>query len=257
MNTGVLAFEQVCFAYRPEHRAVLRDLSLEIPSGQVTAILGPNGAGKTTLLHLALGWLTPQSGQVRLAGRPLAGYARRELGRRLALVPQREHVSFSYSLHEYALLGRAPYLSPLGMPGPNDDEIAAQALDRVGLGQMAKRAVTTLSGGERQLALIARALAQQPQLLLLDEPTSHLDLANKIRVLGLLQELAVQEVTILLTSHDPQVAAAVAAHLVLVREGQVLAAGPTPDTLTAANLSAAYGVPVQVITVRGRLIVLA
>ncbi len=252
----LLLFDQVTFGYQPDSRAVLRALSLEIKAGTVTAILGPNGAGKTTLLHLALGWLAPQSGQVQLDGQSLGSYSRRELGRWMALVPQSERIPFDYSILEYVLLGRAPYLAPLDMPGAEDCGISEQAIEQVGLGRLDGRAVTTLSGGERQLALVARALAQQPRLLLLDEPTSHLDLANKARLIKLMQELAAQGVTMLLTTHEPDVAAAIATHLVLMRDGQVYQTGSLSQVFTAEHLSATYDVPVSVTQVDGRRIAL-
>jgi iron complex transport system ATP-binding protein len=254
MNTPLLSLQNTTFGYKSQ--AVLDKLSLNINPGTVTAILGPNGAGKTTLLHLALGWLKPQTGRVLLAGRPLSSYSRSELGRWLGLVPQSESIPFEYSILEYVVLGRAPYLKPLEMPGAEDCRVAAQALEHVGLGGWGERSITSLSGGERQLALIARALAQQPRLLLLDEPTAHLDLGNKIRLLGLLRELNARQVTILLTTHEPEVAAGVATHLVLMRKGQVLHAGPLAETCNSQWLSATYGVPVQVTEVDRRQVVL-
>jgi iron complex transport system ATP-binding protein len=256
MSAPLLSFDHVTFGYQPSSRSVLRALSLQIEPGSVTAILGPNGAGKTTLLHLALGWLAPQSGQVQLGGRPLTSYSRRELGQQMALVPQSERIPFDYSILEYVLLGRAPYLSPLDMPGAEDCRISEQAIGQVGLGQLNGRAVTTLSGGERQLALVARALAQQPRLLLLDEPTSHLDLANKARLIKLMQDLAARGATLLFTTHEPDVAAAIATHLVLMREGQVYRTGPLAQVFTAEHLSATYNVPVRVTQVDGRRIAL-
>ncbi len=255
-HAPLLSFDRITFGYRHNSHLVLRALSLEIQAGSVTAILGPNGAGKTTLLHLALGWLSPQSGCVRLNGKPLGRFSRRELGQWMALVPQSERIPFDYSVLEYVLLGRAPYLSPLEMPGAQDCRISEQAIEQVGLGPLSGRAITTLSGGERQLALTARALAQQPRLLLLDEPTSHLDLANKARLLRLMQDLAAQGATLLLTTHEPEVAAAIATQLVLMRDGQVYQAGPLPQVFTAEHLSATYNAPVQVTQVDGRRIAL-
>ena len=256
MSIPLLAFDHIGFGYPPNGKTVLCALSLEIEPGTVTAILGPNGAGKTTLLHLALGWLAPQSGQVRLNGQPLRHYSRRELGQWMALVPQSERIPFEYSITEYVLLGRAPYLAPLDMPGVQDCRISEQVIEQVGLGHLNGRAITTLSGGERQLALVARALAQQPRLLLLDEPTSHLDLANKVRLLKLMRELAARGVTLLLTTHEPDVAAAIATHLVLMRDGQVYQTGPLHQVFTAEHLSATYNVPVKVTQVDGQRIAL-
>ncbi|GAB4530436.1 MAG: ABC transporter ATP-binding protein [Anaerolineae bacterium] len=256
MSTPLLSFQDVTFQYLSQSHPALHQLSLDIHPGTVTAILGPNGAGKTTLLYLALGWLKPQSGQVALNGRPLSAYSRGDLGRWMGLVPQSEHIPFEYSLLEYVLLGRAPYLKTLEMPGPQDCQIASQALEQVGLGGWEARPITQLSGGERQLLLVARALAQEPRLLVLDEPTSHLDLSNKLRLLTMLRELNDRQVTIMLTTHEPEVVAAVATYLVLMRDGQVLHTGPLAETFTSQNLSATYGMTVQVTQVDGRQIAL-
>lgn len=251
----VLAFDQVSFGYTRGQEA-LSNLSLEVPAGSVMAILGPNGAGKTTLLHMALGRLQPRLGQVMLDGRPLGSYTRRQTGQIMGLVPQSERIPFEYSLWDYALFGRTPYLHPLEMPGEADRQAALQALRQVGLDDLKLRSINSLSGGERQLAMLARALAQQPRLLLLDEPTSHLDLSNKGRLVGLLRGLLAEGVTILLTTHEPELAAMIATHLVLMRKGQVLQSGLLDQVLTASNLSACYGVPVGVLSVEGRRMIL-
>jgi iron complex transport system ATP-binding protein len=142
------------------------------------------------------------------------------------------------------------------MPGAKDCRIGEQVIEQVGLAPLSGRAITTLSGGERQLAVVARALAQQPRLLLLDEPTSHLDLANRVRILKLLRELSAQGVTLLLTTHEPDIAAAIATQLVLMRAGQVYQAGPLSQAFTTEHLTATYGVPVHVAQVDGRRIAL-
>lgn len=254
MSKPLLSFDQIAFSYRLENGLVIDGLSLGIQPGTVTALLGPNGAGKTTLLHLALGWCQPQSGRVLLDGKPLKKYSRRELGRWIGLVPQSEYIPYEYSLLEYVLLGRAPYLKALEMPRPEDYNAALQALETVGLGRLRNRSVTALSGGERQLVLVARALAQQPRLLLLDEPAAHLDLSNKIRLLDVLRSLVPQGVTILLTAHEPEVAANIATHLVLMRDGHVQHNGPLEREFTTERLSTTYGVPVQVSKVDGQRI---
>lgn len=246
MTAGLLTFRHVNFGYAESGKTVLRQLSLDIQPGTVTAILGPNGVGKTTLLHLALGWLKPQEGVILLDGQPLNQYSRRAVGQWMALVPQTERISFEYSILDYVVLGRTPYLAPLAMPTPDDYRMGMEAIEQVGLGAMAQRAVTTLSGGERQLVLVARALVQQPRLLVLDEPMSHLDLANKARLIQLLNELVAQGMTLLLTTHEPDVAAAVASHLVLMTAGRVFRAGTLADVLTSENLTSTYGIPVRV-----------
>ena len=256
MNNVLLSFEKIAFAYDANGQTVLNELSLDVEQNTVTAILGPNGVGKTTLLYLALGWRVPQRGRVLLNGKPLAAYSRREMGQWIGLVPQNEHVSFDYSLLEYVLLGRAPYLKPLSMPGRQDRELAAEALETVGLGSMIHRRVTALSGGERQLVLVARALAQQPHLLLMDEATSHLDLGNKLRLMDVVQSLTRKGITVVLTTHEPEVAASIASHLVLMRAGKVEHAGPIEEEFTGERLTVTYGVPVEVSEVSGHLIAL-
>lgn len=248
----LLRLEGVTFDYSTANGHAVENLNLEIASGTATAILGPNGAGKTTLLYLILGWLRPLKGRIWLDGRLLEGYTRRELGRRMSLVPQREHIPFEYSLLEYVLLGRAPHLPPLAMPGEADIQVAFSALERVGLGKMSHRSILTLSGGERQLVMIARALAQEPRLLLLDEPTSHLDLKNKHRVISLLRHLRAQGATLLLTTHDPEVVSALATDVILMRNGHVLKAGPFQEIFTGPSLSYLYQLPVEVVEVMGR-----
>jgi iron complex transport system ATP-binding protein len=254
--TCLLKFEHLAFGYPTATRPVLKDFNLEIGSGTVTAILGPNGAGKTTLLHLALGWLKPQNGNILLDHNPLGGYSRRALGQWLGLVPQSEHISFEYSLLEFVLLGRAPYLPSLAMPGEEDCEIAIDALQQVGLARMRNRSILSLSGGERQLVLVARALAQQPRLLLLDEPTSHLDLSNKGRLVHLLRKLSEQGVTIIFTTHEPEIASTLATHLVLMQNGRVLKTGTMEEVFTNHDLSILYQLPVSVVDVAGRRIAL-
>lgn len=251
---ALLTLNNLQFAYQPE-TPVLRQVSFEARSGSITAVLGPNGAGKTTLLKLILGLLRPHSGEILLDGRSLRHYSRRELSRWIGLVPQRESVPFEYTVLEYVLLGRAPYLGPLDQPGETDIDIARQALTRLEIGAIEKRAIPELSGGELQLVMVARSLAQQTRILLLDEPTSHLDLSNKYRVLDILRGLARGGTTILFTTHDPESASLVADGLVLVAKGQVLAAGPVEETFTAEKLSATYGVEVEVLRVDGRKIV--
>lgn len=273
---GILSVQGLWFGYNGPGRPVLRDLSLEVPEGMVTAILGPNGSGKTTLLRLLLGVLRPRSGEIRIDGRPLWApkakgrarqgtavmearqqpYSRTERARLVGLVPQEEHIPFDFSVLEYVLMGRAPYLGPLDMPGEADYLEAADALRRVGLLDLQHRPLPTLSGGERQLAAIARTLAQRTRILLLDEPAAHLDLGNQGRLLEIMRGLAAGGATLVLTTHDPNLAAAIAGHAVLMRSGQVLATGPGDGVLTAELLSATYDTPVSVHHLDGRRVIL-
>jgi iron complex transport system ATP-binding protein len=255
MSTGILSIESLSFKYDPSRPAAVDAVSFEIQSGSVTAILGPNGAGKTTLIHLLLGLRKPASGVINLEDVPLKDYSRRELSQWMGLVPQSEYGQFEYSVLEFVLLGRAPYLGPLDLPGKEDVEIARQALVTVGIEHLEKRSIPALSGGELQLVLISRALAQQPKILLLDEPTSHLDLANRNIILNILNSLRAAGSTIIFTTHDPEAAALIADYLVLMRQGQVLRAGDLNSTFTSEMLSETYGTTVEVLRVAGLRIV--
>lgn len=252
ISTSLLQFKNITFGYPSAIQPVMQDFNLEIESGTITAILGPNGAGKTTLLHLILGWLKPQLGSILLEKCDLNSFNRRNLGQWMGLVPQSEHIAFEFSLLEFVMLGRAPYLPPLAMPGEEDRKIAAEALHLVGLSAMQNQSILGISGGERQLVLMARALAQKPRLLLLDEPTSHLDLSNKGLLVRLLKELAKKGVTILFTTHEPDVASALATHLVLMRKGKILKTGAFADVFNHQDLSRLYELPVNVVEVEGR-----
>ena len=255
-HKGIISLEGIHFSYSTLGPPVLKDLSLEIPAGAVTAILGPNGSGKTTLLFILLGMLSPQKGEVLIDGMDQKGLPRSMRSRLMGLVPEDEHVPFDFSILEYVLLGRAPHLGLLELPKEKDYQVAMEALDRAGLTTLADRSIPSLSGGERQLAKVARALAQRPRVLLFDEPTAHLDLNNKGRVLDMIRSMADDGVAVVLTTHDPNAATVVADRVVLLRAGQTVATGPVDVVLNSENLSQTYGLPVEVTSVRGRPVVL-
>jgi iron complex transport system ATP-binding protein len=235
----------------------LRDLSFQVEKGELIGCIGPNGAGKSTLLDLLLRWKTPTSGTIRLDGRPLDAYTRTDLGRAVSLVPQGETSRFAFTLREYVLFGRAPRVAALAMPSARDEAAAESALRGTGLLPLADREVPTLSGGERQLLLLARAIAQETPVMLLDEPTSALDPANSARVARILRDLHDRGTTLLWTTHDSSFAAAHATHAVLLRAGRILAAGPASTTLTADALTALYSTPLRTFRHDGRLLVYA
>lgn len=255
-NGAIITLDQVSFQYSSDSPHVLRNLSLSIPASSVTAILGPNGSGKTTLMHVLLGRLPPLSGEIYLGDVSQRTMSRKKLAQTIGLVPQDEQVPFDFSVLDYVVLGRAPYLGWLDSPNMEDYQAAQAAIADAGISHLEARTVPSLSGGERQLSRLARALAQSPQILLLDEPTSHLDMGNVDRVLHLMRALADSGVTVVFTTHDPTSAAAVADTLVLVHEGQTIAAGPLREVMTSENLSKVYDAPIQVHQFNDRLVAL-
>ena len=242
MSASLLSFEHVAFGYT-RSRKIFTDLNYQLRRGTLTVILGPNGIGKTTLLYMALGWLQPSAGQVLLENRPLREYSRAEIGRRISLVPQTERQPYSYTVLEYVLFGRAPHLALFGAPGEMDVQAARQALVRAGIPDLGSAYVDQLSGGEGQLVLIARALAQEPRVLLLDEPSAHLDLGNKYRLMQILSDLRKDGTTILMTTHDPEIALAVSDETVLVDGSGSVKVGAPTELLTAESLSRLYHLP--------------
>jgi iron complex transport system ATP-binding protein len=206
-------------------------------------------------LHLLLGYLKPLRGDVLVRGEPHHSYSRREMGRLFGLVPQWEYTPFNFSVLEYVLLGRAPYLDPLQMPTNEDCQVALDSLQKLNILHLKDRPLPGLSGGERQIVLLARALAQQTEILLLDEPTAHLDLGNQKRILVLLSQLTQQGITSVMTTHDPNIAAYIGDHLVFMRDGQIFAHGGVDEVLTEENLASVYNTPVVVERLKGRLVV--
>ena len=228
-------------------RPAVRDVSLRVERGSFVGILGPNGSGKTTLLRLMSGTLDPQSGTVTLDGVSLAGLPRRAIARRVAIVPQETHLAFDYSVLEIVLMGRHPHLGTFELEGPRDIAIAREALGATGTASLENRPFTTLSGGEKQRVILAAALAQSGELLLLDEPTASLDLGYQLEMASLLARLSRERrVTMVLATHDLNLAASLCDRLVLLRDGRVLADGPTGDVLTGAMVRQLYDVDADV-----------
>lgn len=233
------------FSYgRGAHR--LDDVSFRVAEARLCCLLGPNGTGKTTLLRCLLGLLTPRAGAVRIGGTDLARAGPRDLARLVAYVPQATTLPFSFSVIEAVVMGRTPYLGLVSAPSAEDRRLAHEELDRLGIGHLAGRSFPSLSGGERQLVLIARALVQQAPVLILDEPTASLDYGHEILVLTLAADLARAGRTVLMTTHQPAHALAHAHDTLLMRDGTVVAQGPPAEVITAESLSDLYRIPIHV-----------
>lgn len=227
--------------------AVLDGISIELRAGELLAIVGPNGAGKSTLLRLLTGTMKPWSGTVELGGRALHSYQRRELARRIATVAQENSVAFGFTVLEVVLMGRAPHLGPFHLENAHDLEIACGALDRFGLLALAARRIQELSGGERKQVFLARALAQEPAIALLDEPTAFLDLRHIAAIFTRLRELSLsRRMAVVATLHDLNIAALWADRVMLLKEGRTVAIGTPEQVLTADNLRAVYETEVYV-----------
>jgi len=239
--------QEVGFTYRGASQPALACASLEVPAGTHVAVVGPNGAGKSTLLRLIAGTLRPDSGSVEVFGKPSAAWDRRELARRLAVVTQAPDPAVGISVRELVEMGRNPYLRPWAALGPRDQEIVEASLQWTDVGHLAGRDVRTLSGGELQRARLARAFAQEPRLLMLDEPTAHLDLGHEMRVLELVaQWIAEKSLTVVSVTHHLNTVARFADRMVLLRDGAVLADGSPADVMTSERLGDAYEWPIEV-----------
>src|SRR5712692_10506952 len=231
-RTPLLDAQDVSFAYERHARAVLDGVSLAVPRGAIVGLLGPNGSGKTTLLRLLSGTLTPARGRIMLDGAPVGALPRRDLARRIAVVPQETHSAFDFSALEIVLMGRYPHLGAFELEGADDLAIARDALAATGTGTLEARRFATLSGGEKQRVVIASALAQASDVLLLDEPTASLDLGFQLEIVGLLARLNRERgVTMVVSTHDLNLAAALCGELVLLKSGRVLARGGTGAVL--------------------------
>jgi len=250
VSAGLVA-RSITFGYGA--RDLFRDLSLSIRPGEIVGLIGPNGSGKTTLLRILSGVLAPRSGGVRLTGDPggdvdLAALGPGDRSRRIAVVPQESRLTFDFTALEVVLMARAARLSLLGVESGRDLAAARRAMERTGTEPFAGRLIGQLSGGERQLVFVARALAQEPGLLLLDEPTAFLDIRHRLEIYELLSNLNAREgLTVAITSHDINLAARFCRRLVLLKEGRVIADGGTAEVFRAGILSELFDTPLRVV----------
>jgi iron complex transport system ATP-binding protein len=221
---------------------ILRNVSFQVPKRDFFIIIGPNGSGKTTLMKIIAGILTSQNGELKILNRSINQYHRKALARTISFVPQMLFVDFPFTVTEIVLMGRSPYLGMLGLEEEKDMEIANQAIAFTGLENLAHRKLDELSGGEQQRVFIAKAICQEPDIILLDEPTASLDLAYQVRIMDLMEQLKTEKgITVVMISHDVNLAAMYADHLLLLHKGQVLCQGLPDEVITYQTLEAAYG----------------
>ncbi|MCX6085099.1 MAG: ABC transporter ATP-binding protein [Caldiserica bacterium] len=253
---SVVDIQDLGFAYGDAE--VLHGLTMAIGPREVFAIVGPNAAGKTTLLRCVERLLTPKTGTILIDGRDLKTLSARDVSRRAASVPQSHTPAFPYTVQDIVLMGRNPHLGTASQPGPHDVAVAQEAMDELGIRAIALRPYTQLSGGQLQLVLLARALAQEAQVLLLDEPTAHLDFRNRHVVLSTIRDLAVRlGLTVIMTVHDPNDAMQYADRVGLVSDGILIALGTPDEVLTAENLGRLYGMLIEVLTDGNRRVIVA
>jgi iron complex transport system ATP-binding protein len=241
----MLEARHLAIGYR--NRLVGEALDLVLEPGQVLAILGPNGGGKTTLLKTLLGLIPPLAGEVRVNGKGIAQLSVRERARLIGYVPQIHSGAFAFTVEEVVLMGRSAHASLFTAPSRSDHAVARAAIDRLGIADLADRPYTMISGGERQLALIARALAQQAQFVLLDEPTASLDFGNQGKVMREVRRLAASGLAIALATHDPNQALHIADHALLIKDGHRYAGGPCAEVLTPATLRGLYSAEISAV----------
>lgn len=231
-----------------DEKEILHGVSFEVEPGQVVALIGPNGAGKTTLIRAVSGILPLRSGAIKVLGDDLASMTITERARMLAVVPQARKLPAAYSVQQAVLMGRTPYLSWMGNPGPKDFEKTEWALERTHIADLADRRVEELSGGEQQLVLVARALAQDAPIILLDEPTAHLDLQHQATILNLVRELAEERnLAVLMSLHDLNLVSIYSDRIALLGDGQLRALGSPNEVLNQKELSQVYQVSLHIL----------
>ena len=242
---SILQLKDVSFAY---HRApVIQSLSLKVEPGEFIGVLGPNGSGKSTLLKLLGGILKPGSGTVFLKDKPLNDYKRKTLAQSIAWLPQEHGMAFSFRVGEIVLMGRHPYLSPMTFEGQKDFDIADQAMTTTDTAHLSARQFSDISGGEKQRVMMASAIAQEPEVLLLDEPTTALDIKYQLEIINILDRLNRSDgMTLILAMHDMHLASKYCRRLILIDQGKIVKDGTPEEVLQKEVLESVYGVQLKV-----------
>jgi len=234
-------------------RRVVDSISLRLKVGEVVGLLGANGCGKTTLIKTILGLLPVQGGEVLLDGKNIKNWTSAQIARVIGYIPQMHTPPFPFEVLDVVLMGRTAHIKPFSSPSPQDVKIAERALDMLNISYLRDRVYTEISGGERQLVLIARALAQEPKILIMDEPTASLDFGNQIKVLSHVKQLAGMNIAVLMSCHFPEHAFIYSNRAVLLNEGKILHSGTPGETITAERLKTLYGIDVDIVTVKNRM----
>jgi iron complex transport system ATP-binding protein len=240
MNAAITV-KHLSYAY-PDGSRVLEDVSFSIEKGSFFIIIGPNGSGKTTLVRIIAGLLRTGRGRICLLDRHLSEYTRKAIAKRVAYVSQQTSIDFPFSVSKAVLFGRAPHLGTFGFESKKDRDLAHQAMAFTEVDHLADRRIDQLSGGERQRVFIARAICQEPEVMLLDEPTAALDIAHQLRVMDLMEKMKLEkQITIVMVSHDINLAAMYADALLLLQGGRVVKYGPPGEVLSYQTLEETYG----------------
>lgn len=245
-----LEIKNAAFAYDKE-RPTFENISFSVSRGEVMCLLGPNGAGKSTLIRCLNRLLALSSGTVFLDGQNVSQLSRQQIARKIAYVPQSHIPAFPYTVFNVVLMGRTAHHGFLSSPGKRDKVIAQQALESLGIAYLENKPYTQISGGERQLVLLAAVLAQEPEYLLLDEPTSHLDFGNQTRLLEVIKRLSKQGIAVIMSSHFPDHAFLTAGTVAILREGSLVAVGSPDEVITEKNIWETYGIEVLIGPVAG------
>jgi iron complex transport system ATP-binding protein len=244
----ILEINNASFSYNGNGN-VFEDIDMSIKNSDVLCILGPNGTGKSTLIKCMNGLLKLNSGNIFLNDEDIYGMDKADLAKVMGYIPQSHHSTFSFSVFDVVLMGRAPHLSLTSVPGEKDFKIADKAIESLGISYLKDKTYTEISGGEKQLVLLARVLTQEPQILLLDEPTSHLDFGNQIRTLKVINRLSDQGLSVVMTSHYPDHAFLSSNKVAIMNNGSIMAMGEPESVVTEENMKRAYGIDVKVMDV--------
>lgn len=240
-----LEIKNLAFKYSED--TIFEDISFSLESGDIFFLLGPNGVGKTTLIKVLVGILRTKTGQILINGEDIIRWPRKKAAQYISYVPQGHNAYFPYKVLDVVLMGRTPYLSRYSVPSKADEDIACDILESLGILHLKDKSYKQISGGERQLVLISRALAQNPKVLVMDEPTSSLDFGNQIKVLQHIKQLAGKDIAVIISTHMPDHALCYATKAALMKDGRILCCGEPQTVINSENLKEIYNVDIKVI----------